>query len=1474
MGYPTQQQKVDYLFKKIGFTKTKTGVAEDQTGFTGNKKAPPNEAIASPLVIPSSSLWSDSSLIPATPPTSSTAHVGIYTAGSAYRMSVDTTVSNNRTFIARETWWNPSSAIQGDWIDTQFGSDYLVKVYMGDPSGISTNLSAAGTSGKDDVWFFDYSSGVLNFNGADLDGQLTGITTSNVYIVGYRYTGGKGAQPTAGVGTFSSLYVSGISTFAGDVYFDGETAGRDVVFDRSDNALKFKDNARAMFGDGGDLSIYHYNSGGSVKTVMTNQFGSGEFHIIHNGVLPFKIQQGSDDAIVVRPQAGGGSTSVELYCDNNLRLATTNTGINITDNLNVAGISTFVGIITASAGQNKIPSLYANYSDLPNASHYHGMFAHVHGYGRGYFAHAGAWMELVNKEVNGVVGTGTERYNIGPVDATSLKITGITTLGNIGVSTGLISGPAVTYIDPATVGDDTGTLVVKGNLQVEGTQTTVNSSTMTVTDKNIEIAKGAANDAAADGGGITVDSGDGDKTWNWVDATDSWTSSEHIRIPDDKVFGFASDTNTFISRPAGDHLRFTTSGSQRLRIYGAGQVFIGDASDSPPGGAIFGIVKIATVELSDSNRLIDQSNPAFIHVKNQSDTGTEAGLIIHSANAAAGAASIYGKKTTAYNSDLIFRLRTGASASAERVRIKSTGQVAIGMTNHTGSNTKLVVGTGSTTADAVAVINTNDQDVDVIRLSNFDGSTTTNKLEVHFDSSGHAGFDVGIPATTPVFEIRNTSGGGGRFRLSNDGKLLLNTTTVGDSGADDLTIETSTHTGITLRSGTTSKGSIYFSDTTAASAQAYVGYIQYNHGDNSLTLATNASQKVRIDSAGNTNVVGILTAQFLMASGGSDANKQNVKIGWMNSENLSTGGYNVIVGRRAGEGLNTGSNVVLIGANAGYSLTSQSGAVFIGNNAGNLSTQGNNVYIGPEVAKNSTSAQQNVIIGTYAGIDNQGNENTLIGYYSGRGNSGVTDGLRNTFVGSQSGFKIEGGDDNTSVGRNSLRELLGGNKNVAIGQQAGDALVSGNNNIIIGYQADASTNSTSNEITLGDANITKFRIPGIGVTFSDDIVILPAPIDASGDLTVGGNFKVVGVSTFSDDVTFTGASGNILFDKTQDRLEFDNNIAAAFGDGRNLRIFANNSNGQINNYTGDLYIQNDSSSTNEKIYIRAKGAEDSISATANSSVDLFYDNVKRFSTSGVGVTVTGLTDTDTLTTGNATFTGTISAGSTTGTDGYYLQSVGTGVTWAQFPTMRTNQTFTATADQTTFSFNYNVGFVDVFVNGVKLPTSEFTASNGSSVILDDGCFVNDTVELISYNTVPSSGSGAQTLNQLDNVTITGVPVIGETLQHNGSAFVNDYTPSATTTSTSQTAILSLAIATYRSVEYTVQITEGTKYHVTKILAIHDGTNVSFNEYGTLFTTSSLATFALDVNSGSMRLLATPASTNSTVFKVKFNAIKV
>ena len=106
---------------------------------------------------------------------------------------------------------------------------------------------------------------------------------------------------------------------------------------------------------------------------------------------------------------------------------------------------------------------------------------------------------------------------------------------------------------------------------------------------------------------------------------------------------------------------------------------------------------------------------------------------------------------------------------------------------------------------------------------------------------------------------------------------------------------------------------------------------------------------------------------------------------------------------------------------------------------------------------------------------------------------------------------------------------------------------------------------------------------------------------------------------------------------------------------------------------------------------------------------------------------------------NAKFDSTITAGGGTGTNGQYLKTTGSGVEWATFPSLRTRQTFTASAGQTSFTFNYTVNFIDVFVNGIKLTDAEFTATNGSSVVLSVGCFVGDIVELVSYNTVSAGG---------------------------------------------------------------------------------------------------------------------------------------
>ena len=76
---------------------------------------------------------------------------------------------------------------------------------------------------------------------------------------------------------------------------------------------------------------------------------------------------------------------------------------------------------------------------LPAAGSYHGMFAHVHSTGRGYFAHAGNWLELVNADTTGRVGTGTESYFIDRLvststTATSLNVSGVTTAVTVDIN--------------------------------------------------------------------------------------------------------------------------------------------------------------------------------------------------------------------------------------------------------------------------------------------------------------------------------------------------------------------------------------------------------------------------------------------------------------------------------------------------------------------------------------------------------------------------------------------------------------------------------------------------------------------------------------------------------------------------------------------------------------------------------------------------------------------------------------------------------------------------------------------------------------------------------------------------------------------------------------------------------------------------------------------------------------------------------
>jgi hypothetical protein len=100
----------------------------------------------------------------------------------------------------------------------------------------------------------------------------------------------------------------------------------------------------------------------------------------------------------------------------------------------------------------------------------------------------------------------------------------------------LVFANTPTLVTP-NIGAATGTsLVLSGDLTVNGTTTTINSTEITVDDKNLTLGSVATpTDAGADGGGITL-KGATDKTFSWVDATDAWTSSEHLNLASGKDY--------------------------------------------------------------------------------------------------------------------------------------------------------------------------------------------------------------------------------------------------------------------------------------------------------------------------------------------------------------------------------------------------------------------------------------------------------------------------------------------------------------------------------------------------------------------------------------------------------------------------------------------------------------------------------------------------------------------------------------------------------------------------------------------------------------------------------------------------------------------------------------------------------------------------------------------------------------------------
>ena len=125
-----------------------------------------------------------------------------------------------------------------------------------------------------------------------------------------------------------------------------------------------------------------------------------------------------------------------------------------------------------------------------------------------------------------------------------------------------------------------GNATIAGDLTVQGTTTSIETTNLTVKDKNIVLGliDPAATDATADGGGITL-KGTTDKTIAWADGTDAWTSSERFSVPLGSAgapsLTFTGDPNTGIYSPGADQLALATGGTGRLFVDATGNVGVG-----------------------------------------------------------------------------------------------------------------------------------------------------------------------------------------------------------------------------------------------------------------------------------------------------------------------------------------------------------------------------------------------------------------------------------------------------------------------------------------------------------------------------------------------------------------------------------------------------------------------------------------------------------------------------------------------------------------------------------------------------------------------------------------------------------------------------------------------------------------------------------------------------------------------------------
>ena len=211
---------------------------------------------------------------------------------------------------------------------------------------------------------------------------------------------------------------------------------------------------------------------------------------------------------------------------------------------------------------------------------------------------------------------------------------------------------------------------------------------------------------------------------------------------------------------------------------------------------------------------------------------------------------------TPSNDGKFLRANNGADPSFETVSIPAGTTINNNADNRliTGSGTANTLNGESTLTYDGTTLGLKANDARITIEDNTNGTVNSAFRIIPFNGVNYIQSGTDLTHNSASTLAFSTIGGGTEWgRFDSSGRLLLGTTVEGHASADNLTINDSANSGLTIRSGSSNVGTILFSDATSGAGE-YAGYLDYAHNDNRMTFGTNGAERMRIDSAGNVGV--------------------------------------------------------------------------------------------------------------------------------------------------------------------------------------------------------------------------------------------------------------------------------------------------------------------------------------------------------------------------------------------------------------------------------------------------------------------------------------------------------------------------------------------------------------------------------------------------------------------------------------------